>query len=200
MYTPKGFKTMFTVSDIKQYFYCPRIIYFIYVVPVKPVVSTTAKMEMGKERHERISNLEKRRTLKAFGLSSGQREFRLSLYSEQLGLSGILDMAIFQKRRVFPVEFKNSFQKPWLNHTCQLAAYALLLEDLRSLPADEGFVYLIPQKKAERIPLKRAKSRIRNVLLELDAMVRDQFIPEPTHKRGRCVDCELLRYCPDVDF
>jgi CRISPR-associated exonuclease Cas4 len=190
---------MLTVSDIKQYFYCPRMIYFTYVAPVRSKSLVTGKMEIGKEAHEAVSALEERRTLRTFGLRTGRREFKVPLYSERIGLSGLLDMVIIQKTRAYPVEFKYTLQHPWFNHTCQLAAYALLLEDARGVKTDTGFVYLIPQKRAKKVSLIRAKSRVRRAIADINIMTQQQLLPNPSPHRGKCVDCELLRFCPDVD-
>ena len=79
------------VSDLKQYIYCPRIIYYYYVLPIPRRVR---KMEYGKLEHVEISRLEKRRRLKAYGLLEGDRKFQVHLQSSRLGLHGLLDMII----------------------------------------------------------------------------------------------------------
>ncbi len=40
---------MLKVSDVKQYLYCPRIVYYTYVAPVPRRI--TFKMRYGKEQH-----------------------------------------------------------------------------------------------------------------------------------------------------
>jgi len=148
---------LFRVSDIKQYFYCPRIIYFTYVCPVPR--KSTFKMDMGKEEHEAIQELEKRRLLKHYGLEEGSREFHLKLSSARLHLNGTLDLLIRSPQGFFPVEFKFSSRKPSLNHKYQLAAYALLVEDYYGVAIRQGFLYFHPIKKSTRSFLLRG-SRI----------------------------------------
>ena len=54
------------VSDIKQYFYCPRVVYHTYLTPVhRP---TTHPMQLGAVEHEVLSVLERRRPSLAMGL------------------------------------------------------------------------------------------------------------------------------------
>ena len=74
------------VSDLKQYIYCPRILYFYYVLPVPRRV--TRKMEYGKMEHIEIQQLEKRRGLKPYGIMEGKRSFQISLSSTRLGMHG----------------------------------------------------------------------------------------------------------------
>lgn len=53
--------TFLRVNDIKQYFYCPRIVFYQYSMPVNK--KTTWKIEQGKIEEDRIDKLEKRRKL-----------------------------------------------------------------------------------------------------------------------------------------
>ena len=83
------------VSDIKQYFYCPRVVYHTYYTPVaRP---TTHPMQIGAVQHEVLSVLERRRSLDRYGLEDGSRQFHISLHAESLGLSGVLDLLIETK-------------------------------------------------------------------------------------------------------
>ena len=88
------------VSDIKQYFYCPRVVYHTYFTPVhRP---TTHSMELGALEHEVLSVLERRRTLARYGLEAGSRKFHVSLHAESLGLTGVLDLLIETEAGRFP--------------------------------------------------------------------------------------------------
>jgi len=106
---------MLTVSDVKQYPYCPRIVYYTYLLPLRarPI---TYKMAEGKLEHERTTELEERRSLRAYGLAEGVRHFDVALSSQRLGMSGRLDMVIETPAEVIPVDFKNSEGKVGLNH------------------------------------------------------------------------------------
>ena len=114
------------VSDIKQYFYCPRVVYHTYYTPVSR--PTTHPMQLGAVEHEVLSVLERRRTLSRYGLDAGSRQFHISLHAESLGLSGVLDLLIETEDGAFPVEFKSTTQRLNLNAKYQLTAYALMVE------------------------------------------------------------------------
>jgi CRISPR-associated exonuclease Cas4 len=134
------------VSDLKQYYYCPRVVYYQYVMPVDR--KTTYKMDKGKEVQDQIEILEARRKLKAYGLQNGKRKFNLWLKSEKHGLSGKIDMLIETDQNLFPVDFKFTRGRPRKNHLYQLGGYALILEDRFRRRVDNGFIYLITQKDA----------------------------------------------------
>ena len=74
----------FRVTDLKQWVYCPRILYYHHCLPdVRPVTYT---MEAGIEAGRAEEGREERRSLRAYGLASGEREFNVALRSERLGL------------------------------------------------------------------------------------------------------------------
>ena len=186
---------MFTVNDVKQYLYCPRVVYFTYCMPVRR--RSTFKMDLGKDLHEVIERLESRRKLRRYRLSEGRRMFEVPLRSEALNLSGKLDMLIELSGEYIPVDFKHTFGRPRRNHRYQLAAYGLLVEENLG-PVKRGFLYLIPQEDAVSVELTpELKERVRQVVREMEEMVSSERMPPPA-PRSRCYDCELRRFCGDV--
>ncbi|MCL4441386.1 MAG: CRISPR-associated protein Cas4 [Firmicutes bacterium] len=185
------------VSDIKQFFYCQRIIYFTYVCPVDKKV--TRKMDYGREDHLRLDGLEKRRTLKRYHLEEGERLFHQRLYSERLGLEGILDMCIYSGRSYFPVEFKFSPRGGGLNHKYQLLAYALLLEEAYGSAVRFGLLYLVPRQQVQEVPLTPdGRVFLIEALEDIRELVAREVMPPPAPVRGRCRDCEYRNFCGDV--
>jgi CRISPR-associated exonuclease Cas4 len=185
------------VNDIKQYFYCPRIVFYQYSMPVdkKP----TRKMELGKVEEERIDSLEKRRKLSTYRLADGERRFHVWLTSERLGLTGKLDLLIDSPEGLFPVDFKLTTGNPHRNHIFQLCGYALLVEDCYQREVNKGFVYLIPNDDAVVFDLtKELKSQTLEVLKEIRSMIEQERMPGPTPVRNRCVDCEYRNFCADI--
>jgi len=188
-----------TVTDIKQYLYCPRLLFYTYCLPVpRPV---TYKMEEGKEEHVHTVELEARRSLRAYGLLQGERLFTVSLHSPTLHLSGLLDMLVLTADAAIPVEYKNTNRKPGRNHCYQLAAYALLVEEAWQRPVQRGFFYLIPRRRANMVNIEPAwKEHVLRTLQGIREMVAAEHMPAPTRQRGRCVNCEYRLYCADVEI
>lgn len=185
------------VTDIKQFLYCPRIIYFTYVCPVPRKI--THKMEYGKDMHLELDRLEKRRTFKRYKLADGERVFHFPLYSARLGLQGRLDMHIVANGAFFPVEFKHSSGKPGLNHKYQLIAYAMLLEDYYQQSIRHGFLAYDLGKSVFSIPVTTdARDFVKDVLDKIRYQISKERMPNPTRQRGKCTDCEYRKYCGDV--
>ena len=128
-----------------------------------------------------------------------RREFGVSFFSERLGLSGRIDMALVWSGEVCPVEYKDSPGPLGLHHKYQLTAYALLAEEEWGKPVRRVFVYWIPLKKAQEIAITPAMRRYTMRLLNaIRKVLSEDLRPAPTSRRRRCVDCEFRRYCPDV--
>lgn len=189
---------IFRVIDLKQYVYCPRILYYQTVLPqVRPL---TYKMEAGIRAHVREEGREKRRSLKAYGLSEGQRSFNVALYSAALGLSGELDMLIETPAELIPVDYKQS-EKAGKHFKLQLAAYGRILEQTHpsGKPVRRGFLYMIPLRKATAVSFtKPLRRRLEHAMSAIQQIAARQHVPEPTKYLSRCVDCEFRRFCNDV--
>lgn len=186
------------VIDLKQYVYCPRILYYHTILPaVRPV---TYKMEAGITAHHQEERREKRRSLKSYGLNEGKCTFNVSLFSAELGLSGELDMLIETDTEYIPVDYKHS-KKAGKHFKLQLMAYGRLLETLFSSEktVKRGFLYFIPTRQAVSVTFtKSLRRQLKQTLPIMQQIAWEQLMPAPTTYPARCVDCEFKRFCNDV--
>lgn len=195
--------TLFRVVDLKQYIYCPRLIYYFYCLPdIRP---TTYKMEAGLEAQEAEEARAARRSLRAYGLRRGVIETNVYLQSEQLGLRGKVDVAIQTndnptgETELIPVDYKFSRQRVSIHLKMQLLAYGLLLAEARGLPSRRGFVYAIPRRRAtEVIFTANLHGRLKQAINEMAEIVQHEWMPHPVKQRAKCEACEFRRFCNDV--
>lgn len=195
---------LYRVTDVKQAAYCPRIVFYTYVLPVGK--RPTRKMDFGTVAHEQVERLEARRTLARYGLKGAERVWGVWLTSERMGLSGRLDLLLklpalpgSDAPRYVPVDFKRTAGPVYQNHHLQLAAYALLVEEHYGQVVTTGFIYRIPEGRPEVVAIEDGlKRRVREMVAEIDAMVQAERMPPPTPHRGRCQDCEFQNYCADI--
>ncbi len=187
----------FRVIDLKQYVYCRRILYYHTVLPdVRPV---TYKMEAGIAAHTVAQGRERRRTLRAYGLQSGERYFDVPLFSTKLALSGELDMLIDTETELIPVDYKAT-NREGPHFRLQLMAYGRLLEVTRpGAVVRRGFLYLMQTRTAVEVSFTRQlRRRLDDALEEMRAIAETQRMPAPTTQRKRCTNCEFRRFCNDV--
>jgi CRISPR-associated exonuclease Cas4 len=185
------------VSDLKQYFYCPRVVYYQYVLPVEK--KPTYKMERGKVAQEEIRRLESRRKLRSYGLENGKRRFDVQVHSDKWGLSGKLDLLIETETELYPVDFKFTRGRPYRNHVYQLGGYSIILEDRFRTVVEKGFVYLILQGDVVVYEMTEdIKKDCIQALAEIRKMIEEEKFPEAPPQRAKCADCEYRNYCRDI--
>jgi CRISPR-associated exonuclease Cas4 len=186
-----------TVTELKQFAYCPRIPYYHYVLPVE--FKRPYKMARGKDLQGAVEAVEKRRGYRKYGIAGGERLFGFWLRSERLGLAGKLDLLIRTSAAAYPVDFKDTEGPMRANLRVQLGAYALLVEDALALPVPVAFVYFVPKRVTEEVAIDgRLRERAADLVRQVRSMVADQRMPEPTDVRARCTDCEYRNDCGDI--
>lgn len=185
------------VTDLKQWAYCPRVIYYRYCLPL--LCPETVKMQVSHRAHDREREREVRRSLAAYGLVEGERHFDVRLRSEEWGLTGRVDLVIETAAEVIPVDYKASRRQPGTHFRLQLAAYGVLCEEVWGKPARRGFLYLIPLRRAEEVPLAEGiRRRMTRAVREIRQMVEGEVMPSPLRGRAKCVTCEYRRFCNDM--
>lgn len=194
---------LFEVTDLKQWTYCPRVVYYRYCLPeIRPI---TDLITAGIASHRDEGAREERRSLRTYGLSVGERAFDVGLRSEALGLRGRLDLAIAVPSRAaagaeaIVVEYKDSEKPDGLHFKLQLAAYALLLEQTWGLPVRRGYIYSIPLRESAIIAISPAlRANVVQAVAAMQVAVAGEQIPAAPASRRPCVSCEFRRFCNDV--
>lgn len=187
-----------TVTDLKQWAYCPRVVFYRYCMPgLRPM---TYKMEAGLDVHEEEKARERRRTGQIYGLGEAERIEQVRLQSDALGLRALIDLVLRAGDQAWPVEYKLSRRTAIAAHfKLQLAAYALMLEEAWGVEATEGFLYSLATRRAERVPLTKAlRRKAVQSTEEIRRTIAAERMPPPTSHRARCANCEFRRFCNDV--
>jgi CRISPR-associated exonuclease Cas4 len=197
-------RLIFTVTDLKQYAYCPRIVFYTYCLPlIRPV---TGKMEEGRSAHREARDRERRRTLRIYGLERATRHFDVWVVSEELGLSGRIDLVLEVTpessgvfREWIPVDYKQTGRRAGPHLRRQLAAYGMMLEETWGGVARRGLIYSLLTRRVEEIPLTPAlRWEVRETVAAMREMVERERIPDPPPSRRPCAVCEFRRFCNDV--
>jgi len=177
---------IFTCEDIRQYYYCPRIIYFRYVLRAR--VEETYKMRRGREKHRQI-------------LLGPNIERNVYLCSEELGLVGIIDA--LERREdgsvnIIEIKTGNTPTKMRDSHKAQLAAQAILVESVLGLKIRKIKVYNPETQRTMEINVvEYHREMARQALERMRQIVLREELPQPTKHRARCVDCEYRVFCED---
>jgi CRISPR-associated exonuclease Cas4 len=156
-------------------------------------------MDAGKEAHEAEQDRAARRTMRQYNVEDGERFFDVGLESPKLELRGILDeLVITNSGEHFPVDYKLA-KKASHNHRLQLAAYAVLMEEVYQTTVQRGFVYLISTRQMVDVKITPTlREAVEVTLAAMQAMIAGERMPDPTPNRQRCISCEFRRFCNDV--
>ena len=186
-----------TVTDISQYYYCPRKFYFLKVLKVP--YTSRRKMEVGKEEQEKERKRIRERKDR-FGVPPDQiQNIVASQFIEhpQLGLAGQIDMTLELKDgTMIPVEIKYTdtptIQRQWKK---QLTAYALLLEHKYGKKISKGILYFTEQNKTIPVEItEEDKTFLKKDIERLNQLLKNELIPRKTDET-KCKYCEVARYC-----
>ncbi|PJF42783.1 MAG: CRISPR-associated protein Cas4 [Phototrophicales bacterium] len=186
----------FTVTDLKQYIYCPRILYYhTFLANIRPM---TYKMEAGIEAHRSEPKRALRRNMGLAEETIMARYFDLILTSDRLGLSAQIDEVIELTDELIPIDYKLA-KRIGYHFKIQLCAYALLLEEHFQLKVKHGFLYLILRRQAEEILIdSKLRYSVQRALADMAAIRASEAMPPATKFRKRCIDCEFRKFCNDV--
>jgi CRISPR-associated exonuclease Cas4 len=186
------------VSDLKQWAYCPRVFYYQTCLPdVRP---TTYKMYAGKEAGRSEVGREERRSLRAYGIAEGTREFDVPLASVRWGLRGEVDMIITVAGtgETIPVDYKLT-KIAGTHFQLQVAVYGMLIEEIRGVRVQRGFLYEIPLHRAQEIKIDaRLRKQAERAVRTMQEIAERETMPAPVKNRHKCVACEFRRLCNDV--
>ena len=180
---------------IRQWCYCSRVVYYMELI--RTPVFRPAWIQQGTDFHQIEEKLWQRRDLSRFKLDSGKKYYNLKLQSTNLGLHGIVDMAIETDNAVYAVEFKLSANNKKRGDILQLVAYAMLLEEYFSKPSPIGFL----TGKGKILHTVNMNSDKRQSVIEIAQKIRKMLHrglkPESSATAFQCCNCEYINFCND---
>lgn len=184
------------VHLIRQYLFCPRVVYFLEVLSIPKEVPIWVKE--GEVHHKNQETLFKRRTMIRFSLENAEFKQNVNLYHEHLDFHGLCDALIITNDSVFPVEIKLHGDKPTKSQKMQLIAYGILAEKIYNKKFNMGFICF--DKKAKTIPIElttNIRNDFFNLVDEIIDLIKDGKLPNSNAEDEKCTQCEFLNYCND---
>lgn len=178
-------------SDIRQYQFCPRIIYFTKILGVNERM--TESEDEGKRAHTNFHEKEKRRTT-LFGVKSMKIEKKWVNYfirSERLGLQGTVDMIVKIEDEFIVVEFKETEAPKRIpdGHIYQVAAYALLVEEKFKTIIRRLIIHYSKNNKTIEVPLTdNIRNHVHWITKKIQKILSREILPmaRPSSKCNSC--------------
>lgn len=190
-----------TSTDLKNYLFCPRIVYFHKIMGMEPDMG--AQQERSSRLHEAMAKAEVRRVgavLYDKEMEEALKEFDVALSSKNLKASSRVDCVIKSKGRVIPVDYKFSGSrrgKPYSDHKYQLTLHAILLEEVVGKPVTKGYIYYALDKVVAPVVIThQMKDYVKKVIKTIQNMVETEKMPSTIVNPRKCTGgCGYKNLC-----
>ena len=189
----------FTVRDILDYIFCPRIIYFQYVL--RAGKEKTVKMIRGLKIHDKFSEKAKRAKL-VKDLPLLPRKFDMLLYSKRYNFNTRIDCILFENDLAYPVEFKSllkTIDRVFKSLELQLTAQSLAIEENFPTKVCSGYIKSIKDNKVVKVEISPfLKEELIIVLNRMQTILEMEMLPEPTPHCKKCANCHYRNLCKRI--
>jgi len=193
-----GAEVFITVSDVMEYLFCPRFIYFMHCLGIPQHEERRYKVLKGRALHDAREKLNREYLRKK--LQCVRKELAVYLVSQKYHLKGEVDEVLFlEDGTAAPLDYKFAEYKELLyrTHRYQSALYGLMIADTYGVAVKRGFVcytrsnHLVKEVNLSATDFERAIAQVNEVL----AIIQQGFYPEGTKYKTRCVDCTYRNIC-----
>lgn len=187
-----------TVSDVMEYLFCSRFIYFMHCLGIPQHEEKRYKVLKGRALHEAREKANKGYIRKK--LQCVRKEVAVYLVSKRNHLKGEVDEVLFLDdgtAAAMDYKFAEFKDKVYRTHKYQSALYGLMIADNYGVDVNRGFVcytrsnHLVREVKLSEKDFERAIALVNEVL----DIIQKGFYPDATKYKARCVDCTYRNIC-----
>lgn len=192
-------ETIITISDVLEYSFCPRFIYFMHCLDIPQHEEKRFKVVRGREVHHEkmITNPDYLR--KKLGVV--KKEMNVFIASKRYHIKGIVDEVLFlDDATAAPFEYKFAEFRDTVYQTYknQLVLQALMIRENYNINVKKGFLcFTRSNNRIEQVDFteKDFQRSIETVQKILDIIEKGYF-PEKSKYKNKCIDCCYRMMCP----
>ncbi len=190
--------TWITPSEVIEYLYCPRFIYFMNCLAIPQNEEQRYKVILGRNIHKIKSKINKEYLRKKIGVKDKIIDAYLS--SAKYGIRGIIDEVLtLEDNTMAPFDYKFAKYNNKVYNTLRVQSiiYGLLIEENFNLPVRKGFIcYLRSKNKIIEIEITdKEKTEALKIIEEMFRIIELGYFPKRTKYRGKCIDCCYRNIC-----
>ncbi len=185
-----------TPSHIIEYLYCPRYIYFQYVLGMPQNEEKYYKAIKGREIHK----LKLSENVKYLRKRIGVVDKKLDVFLSHNNLRGIVDEVLFlEDGTAAPLDYKYAVYKDkvFTTYKTQLECYAYLISKNFNVNVDKGFIiYVRSKNKLVTVPIsKNSVAKVSSVIDEIVTIIDENKFPKVTKYKSKCLTCTFKNVC-----
>ncbi|CAD6491758.1 MAG: hypothetical protein LAKADJCE_00186 [Candidatus Argoarchaeum ethanivorans] len=191
-------ETIITISDVLEFLFCPRFIYFMHCLGIPQHEEMRYKVLKGRDVHEmrRTTNIDYVRKK----IDCVQKERQVFIAAKKHHIKGIVDEVLFLgDGTAAPLEYKFAEYKDRIfkTHKYQLTLQALMIAENYGVPVNRGFVcYTRSNNLVKQIDLKKKDfDKAVEIIMDILEIIEKGFYPERTKDTVKCVDCCYRNVC-----
>lgn len=189
---------MITPSDVMEWAFCPRFIYYIHTQQIAQHEELRYKVLLGRQEHERrqkqnTSYLRKK-------IDCQKKEIDVYLASEKLRVKGRVDEILhFADGSASPLDYKmTEFREhTFKTHQYQLILYAMLISEIYKKPVKRGYlVYTMSHSQMKEVEITQSDFiKMTDIVNQILKIIERGYFPQATTTKTKCADCCYRNIC-----
>jgi CRISPR-associated exonuclease Cas4 len=192
------FGTIIRISDVLEYLFCSRFIYYMYCLDIPQHEEQRYKVQKGREVHEtrKLTNRDYVRKK----LNCIRKESEVFIASKQNHIKGIVDEILFlEDGTAAPLEYKFAEykEKVFKTYKFQLVLQALMIKENYNIEVNRAYLCftrsnsLVKEIEISASDFKKAEKIIEEIL----DIVQKGLYPKTSKSSSKCVDCCYRNIC-----
>ena len=187
---------MLTPSNIIQYLYCPRFVYFEHVLKIPQNEQKFYKVEKGRSIHEYQSKTNKDYLRKKIGVTQKLSE----VYLSDDKLRGVVDEVLWLQdgsMSALDYKFAQYKDKIYTTYKTQMHCYAYLIQKNYQKQVNKSFL-VYTRSKNKLITLEVSNNDINNIEQSIEnimEIIEKNYFPKATNYKSRCNLCTYSNIC-----
>ncbi|MDD3246493.1 MAG: CRISPR-associated protein Cas4 [Methanosarcina sp.] len=197
-YSDNDSGTIIRISDVLEYLFCSRFIYYMYCLDIPQYEEKRFKVIKGREVHEtrKLTNRDYVRKK----LNCTRKESEVFIASKQHHIKGIVDEVLFlEDGTAAPLEYKFAEYKDKIFKTYkfQLVLQALLIRENYNIEVNRAYLCftrsnsLVKEMEISASDFKKAEK----IIEEIIDIIQKGLYPKTTRSSRKCVDCCYRNIC-----
>lgn len=187
-----------TPSEIIEYLFCPRFIYFMNCLSIPQYEEKRYKVLKGRNLHKERQKINPKYLRKKIHCT--KKELSVYLVSSKYHLKGIVDEVLFLKDGTLaPFDYKFAEYRDTLyrTHKYQSVAYALMIMDNFDREAKRGYICYTRSKYLVKEIVYQYKDflELKKIITEMLLIIQKGYFPKKTRYAAKCIDCCYKNIC-----
>jgi CRISPR-associated exonuclease Cas4 len=190
--------TIITISDVLEYLFCPRFIYFMYCLDIPQYEEKRYKVVKGRDVHKQRQMTNKEYVRKK--LSCIRKESEVYVVSKSNHIKGIVDEILFlENGTAAPLEYKFAEYKDkvFSTYKYQLVLQALLIKENYDIEVQKSYIcYTRSNNMIKELAIKPSDFKKANdIITDIIEIVDKGKYPPATKSKNKCIDCCYRNIC-----